>query len=104
MVAILLELSVSAFPRHAPAGNTPELLTGFLLVPSLEQSMILPVEFGLGFIREGDSIASAANIVPQNGTPRPETETATVSYQITHILLMGISGGKLLAINCDQIL
>jgi hypothetical protein len=70
----------------------------------LEESKTLPVKFGWGFIREGDSIAHAAHIMPQTGEPRPKSDAATVSYQITRALLAGNSGEEPFAIKDKQIL
>ena len=52
------------------------------------------LRFGFKFVREGDSITHAANIVPQNGKLRPKSDAAPVSYQITDTLRVGIRGKK----------
>jgi hypothetical protein len=79
-------------------------LTHALLNSNWKQSKTLPVKLNWGFIREGDSIAHAAHIMPQIGKPRPESDAATVSYQITRVLLVGNSGEQPFAIKDKQIL
>lgn len=101
---ILLGLCVSASRYRAPLSNTPRPIAHASLNPNLEQSKTLPVKFGWGFIREGDSIAHAAHIMPQIGKPRPKRDAITVSYQITRGLLVGNSGEEPFAIKDKQIL
>src|ERR1700674_343523 len=79
MMQILLGLSVSVSRYAAPLCNTPRPIAHASLNPNLEQSKTLPVKFGWRFIREGDSIAHAAHIMPQIGRLRPKKVTITES-------------------------
>src|ERR1700674_5744418 len=104
MMKILLGLSVSVSRYAASLCNTPRPIAHASLNPNLEQSKTLPVKFGWRFIREGDSIAHAAPIMPQIGKPRPKRHTITVSYQITRVQLVRNSGEEPFVIKDKQIL